>query len=254
MSSEKAFLLALLFLPVGHGADMDAHQVLKEVRTRGTFKTLEYSGTLRTFDRDTKPLERQWLFRGTGESGRRKTTLRFLNPPEIRGVSILILNQPSGRAAQWMWIPSLGRDRRIAAQDRSASVFGTDFSFEDLEDHNLDRYDASFEPDVTLDGAPCHRIRARPLAPRESQYSALVLTVDKERLVVRMVKCFRGSQLARSIYLTDFRPVQGILTAFQTEVLSPETGSRTVLTLDKVRYNLPFGDSAFTREALRLPR
>ena len=72
--------------------------------------------------------------------------------------------------------------------------------------------------------------------------------------LVRTIESYRGSRLARRMHLTAFRLAQGIWTAFQIQLSSLETGTRTVLTLDKVRYNLPFPESAFTREALRFPQ
>jgi hypothetical protein len=55
--------------------------------------------------------------------------LRFTAPAEVKGVALLIVITPT-RSDQWMWRPSIGRDQRIALQDRSTRFFGTDFSFE----------------------------------------------------------------------------------------------------------------------------
>ena len=52
-----------------------------------------------------------------------------------------------------MWTPAIQRDRRIALQDRSTRFFGTDFSFEDLEERDVDQYD------YTMLGEETHRRR-----------------------------------------------------------------------------------------------
>ena len=67
--------------------------------------------------------------------------LRFTAPAEVKGVALLIVNHPDRASDQWMWRPTIGRDQRIALQDRSTRFFGTDFSFEDLEERDVDQYD-----------------------------------------------------------------------------------------------------------------
>ena len=42
---------------------------------------------------------------------------------------------------QWIWRPAIGREQRIALQDRSTRFFGTDFSFEDLEERDVAQFD-----------------------------------------------------------------------------------------------------------------
>ena len=88
--------------------------------------------------------------------------IRFLAPAEVKGVALLVVNHPDRSSDQWMWTPAIGRDRRIALQDRSTRFFGTDFSFEDLEERDVDQYDYRLTGEEALDGAPCWRIEARP--------------------------------------------------------------------------------------------
>ena len=61
-----------------------------------------------------------------------------------------------------MWTPAIERDRRIALQDRSTRFFGTDFSFEDLEERDVDQYDYALLGEETVDGAPCWKIQSMP--------------------------------------------------------------------------------------------
>jgi hypothetical protein len=64
--------------------------------------------------------------------------IRFTAPPEVKGVTLLIVNHPDRSSDQWMWTPAIERDRRIAMQDRSTR-FRPDFSFEDLEERDVDQ-------------------------------------------------------------------------------------------------------------------
>ena len=80
-------------------------------------------------------------FERLGSHGQSKAVLRFTAPAEVKGVALLVVNHPDRASDQWMWTPAIERDRRIALQDRSTRFFGTDFSFEDLEERDVDQYD-----------------------------------------------------------------------------------------------------------------
>ena len=71
----------------------------------------------------------------------------------MKGVALLVVNHPDRASDQWMWTPAIERDRRIALQDRSTRFFGTDFSFEDLEERDVDQYDYPLLGEEPIDGA-----------------------------------------------------------------------------------------------------
>jgi hypothetical protein len=166
-------------------------------------------------------------------------------------VGLLILNKPKGPAMQWMWIPSLGRDRRIAPQDRGGQVFDADLTFEDLEERSLDNYFIGESKTDSSQGRPCFRIELTPKDPRTSQYSASEVWVDQQRFVILKVESKKQAKVVRVMEFQDIRDVQGIPTPHRLDAFSPATGSRTILTTQSVVYNAPLSASEFTREAMK---
>ena len=120
------------------------------------------------------------MFDRQGSHGQSKSVLRFTAPPEVKGVALLIYNHPERASDQWMWTPAIERDRRIAFQDRSTRFFGTDFTFEDLEERDVDQYDHTMLGADTVDGAACWKIQSTPKKTRSSQVHALD-RLDPER-------------------------------------------------------------------------
>ena len=90
------------------------------------------------FDAKGKISDKRWTFERLGSHGQSKSVLRFTAPAEVKGVALLVVNHPDRASDQWMWTPAIERDRRIALQDRSTRFFGTDFSFEDLEERDVE--------------------------------------------------------------------------------------------------------------------
>ena len=54
----------------------------------------------------------------------------------------------------------------------------------------------------------------------------------------------------RRAHYSDIRNDQGIWTAHQVDMNDLKRNSHTILTIEKLQYDVPMKDDAFTREAL----
>jgi hypothetical protein len=150
-----------------------------------------------------------------------------------------------------MWTPAIERDRRIALQDRSTRFFGTDFSFEDLEERDVNQYDFKLLGEETIDGAACWKVESKPKESKSSQYTSSVLAIRKDNYVTSQIESFSKDKLVRRIHYSDLEKIDNIWTPRTVEVLDVGRNSRTVLKLEKLQYNVPMKDEDFTIEALR---
>jgi hypothetical protein len=232
----------------------DARQLMEEVQRRAQCASQRYEGLLRVFDAKGKVTEKRWRYDRIGSPGSSKVLLRFTAPADVKGLALLVFHYPDRPADQWMWTPALQRNRRITLQDRSARFYGTDFSYEDVEDPGVDQFDYASLGDDTLDGEPCWRVQAKPRKNRASQYTALRLWVGKQNYVIAQVESYIRDQLVRRLKCNAVENVQGIRTARLIEISDLRRGGRTELRLDKLEYNLPMTEDEFTLEALRRGR
>jgi hypothetical protein len=140
------------------------------------------------------------------------------------------------------------------AQDRSTRFFGTDFSFEDLEERDVDQFDYKLAGDDTIDGAACWKIESKPKQSKSSQYTSSLVWVRKDNYVVAQIEDYSKDKLIRRIHYSDIQNVSGIWTPRTVEVYDANRKSRTILKLEKLEYNVPMKDEDFTLEALRRGR
>ncbi len=229
----------------------DARQIVAESQKRGQSKSQQYEGTLEVIGSSNKISLKRWMFERIGSYGSSKAILRFTAPPEVKGVALLIVNHPDRASDQWMWTPALERDRRIALQDRSTRFFGTDFSFEDLEERDVDQFDYKLEGEAAFDGQPCWKIESKPKEGKSSQYTSSLMLIRKDNYVVIQIENFAKDKLVRRIHYTDVQQQDGIWVGRTMEVLDANRGSRTLLKLEKLLYNVPMKEENFTLEALR---
>jgi hypothetical protein len=186
-----------------------------------------------------------------GSSGASKSILRFTAPAELKGLALLIVNHPDRASDQWMWTPAIERERRIALQDRSTRFFGTGFSFEDLEERDVNQFDYKLLGEESLDGAPCWKIESKPKESKSSQYTSATLWIRKDNYVTQQVEDFSGTKLVRRIRYGNLEKVDGIWTPRSVEAFDAARNSRTLLKIEKLQYNAPMKDEDFTVEALR---
>jgi outer membrane lipoprotein-sorting protein len=231
-----------------------AQEIAQKAQERTLSKSEHYTGTLQVIDAHRKVTEKRWIFDRIGSHGDSKSILRFTAPPEVKGVALLIVNHPDRASDQWMWTPALERDRRIALQDRSARFFGTDFSFEDLEERDVSQFSYSLLGEEALAGVPCWKLESRPKQTKASQYTSSQLWIRKDNYVITRIDHSKKNAVVRRIEYSDIENVQGIWTPRTLAIVDIARDSRTVMKIENLKYNAPMQDSEFTVEALRHAR
>jgi len=244
MSSLPVVVLLLL-------VQLVPRQIVDEAQRRSTSQSERYEGTLQVVDAKNRISEKRWIYDRSGSNGDSKALLRFTAPAEVKGVALLIINHSDRSSDQWMWTPAINRERKIALQDRSTRFFGTDFSFEDLEERDTNQFEFKLLGEEPVDGASCWKVQAAPRESKVSQYSRSDIWVRKDNFAVAQIENYTKEQLVRRVHYTDIRNDQGIWTAHQIDMFDLKRNSHTILKIEKLQYNIPMKDDAFTVEGLR---
>jgi Outer membrane lipoprotein-sorting protein len=249
LSTTVVLAVSLVVPPIL--AAQDARQIMEEAQRRTESTSQHYEGLLQVVDSKGKISDKRWVYDRVGSHGRSKSLLTFVQPAEVKGVALLVVNFPDRASDQWMWTPAIQRERRIALQDRSTRFFGTDFSFEDLEERDTGQYDYAMLGEETIDGAPCWKVESRPRKGKSSQYTSSIVWVRKDNYAFQRIENFIKDAVVRRLKYSKIENVQGIWTARVLEMADLKRNSRTILAFDKLEYNVPMKEENFTLQALR---
>jgi len=133
--------------------------------------------------------------------------IRLEQPPEIRGTSLLVLEQKDGASEIYLATPDLPTPRRISGPSRADGMFRTDFSSEDLQ-----RLQQGWRPgEGDTQPLPDERIGDRAVyvletRPRESAYERVVFSIDQESCLPLLVRFYEpGKTKPRKELTTDPR-------------------------------------------------
>lgn len=190
-----------------------------------------------------------------GPNGARSVIV-FQSPSTTAGTRFLTMDNASGGSDQWIFLPSLGRIRRIAASESGSSFMGTDFSYDDISsmdrDITLDTH--SLLREENLNGRLCYVIQSVPLNA-SYQYSKTITWIDRESYLIYKAEMYnRRAELVKVMEMSDFRDVQDRLTPMQTKISTVGAGTSTMITMEILKYDDPIPEGVFTTAFLETGR
>jgi len=253
---KKIFTIALLLISASFLYAQNAASIMTSARNRLSMDTMSSRSRLVITARDGSTSERVIdQYSKDGPNGSR-TIIVFQSPASVAGTRFLTMETASGGSDMWIYLPSLGRVRRIAASESSGSFMGTDFSYDDISaldrDVSLDTHTLLREE--TLSGASCYVIQSVP-ANSAYQYSKSISWVDKTSYLIYKIEMYnRRGELAKTMEMSGFRDVQGRVTPMQTRITTAAAGTSTTIYLDRLVYDDPIPEGVFTTAYLETGR
>lgn len=216
---------------------------------------------MRLSDRQGRVRERAMTLltrRGSGGEGDRML-IRFTYPNDIRNTAFLVWEHPDAEDERFLYLPALGRVRRIAGDEKQDSFVGSDLSYEDIGGRELADYTYAFTaanaawtaPDGTRHDAWSLESSAKG---DDAKYPRAVSLVLKDRFIVVHADIFnRRNEREKTFDVTRLERVDGIWTALALVVVNERDRTRTELTTTSIRYNVGLTENDFSRRQLEAP-
>jgi hypothetical protein len=260
-----AFLAGLVQTP-----PLSAEAVARRVQDRDIGRDSRMTLRMRLFDRHNRSRERVMTLdglRGRTAPGASPSApegdrllIRFTYPNDIRGTAFLVWEHPDADDERFLFLPSLGRVRRIAGTEAQESFAGSDFTYEEIGGREFDEYTYSFAgPDgeraswTPPTGGPTRE--AWRLESRRKEASApfprVVSLVLKDSFVVVQADVYNRRNERQKVYtVSELQQVEKIWTVMRSEMSNALEKSRTELTVESADYNVGLREADFSRREL----
>jgi hypothetical protein len=243
-------LCASYALPVF--GETDAKAIMAGVYQQDTSHDATLRATLDITDKDGHTLRKRFTLERVGSFGNGKTLVRFTDPVELRGVTLLSINEPGLTDRQWIYTPATERVRSVAPRERSERFAGSDFTYEDIAERSLDdfTYQALPAEDI-IENHKTFKVMATPVAPDRSQYKFIYYWVAQDVPCILHAEMYdEDGRKVREMHASGLRKISGIWGARKTEMRSLLEGTKSVLTVDEIHLNTGLDAALFTPEAL----
>jgi len=176
---------------------------------------------------------------------------RFAHPTDIKGTGFLQIENSAAEDDIWVYLPALGKTRRLASNNKRDSFFGTDFAYGDILLPAVDEYEHKLLREEAVDGADCHVIESRPREARtrdDTGYSRKISWVDSRTFVERKVEYYDTRDKLLKTQLTfDVKPEEpGRFMPMRRQMTNHQTGHRTLYQFDRFAVEKALKESDFS--------
>lgn len=190
------------------------------------------------------------------ENGNRKLLIVFTHPQDIEGSAFLTLENEGREDDNWLYLPILRRSRRISSSDITDKFMGSDFTYEDLKEEDLDHFEYKYLGVEMVNGYDTYKIEAIPSTEakkKETGYSKRVINVDKEtNLIVTILYYNSNMEHVKTFEAGDIRRVQGTdkFRSYTMRMIDIKKDHITELNFSLIRVNNDFSNNLFTKRTL----
>lgn len=163
----------------------------------------------------------------------------FDTPRDVKGTILLTHTHASADDDQWLYLPALKRIRRIAARNKSGSFMGSEFAYEDIAVHEVEKFTYEWLRDETYDGNDCYVIERRPVDTVNSGYSRQVAWVDKQEYRTWKVDYYdRKAELLKTLTFAGYHKyADRFWRAHDMDMVNHQTGKSTQLKWSDFTFN-----------------
>jgi hypothetical protein len=189
--------------------------------------------------------------------GRLRAVGRFSAPADLRDTAVLMLEGSEGEGDQlFVFLPTLGRVRRVSGAQRADSFMGTDLTYEDLQRPRVEDFTDFAARAEVLDNEPVLTVSARPL--RGTYYDRIETSIARSDAAILRVRFFKRDvptpfkviDTPRNVLVAD----AGILVPKRLLVSNLSRGTETEVFVDALELRAETEDSAFSTNALAVER
>jgi hypothetical protein len=236
----------------------------RQIEDRDSAKDARIAMRMRLFDRQQRVRERALtLISMRGGAGRPvpgdRSLMRFTYPNDIKGTAFLVWEQPSADDERFLYLPSLGRVRRIAGSEAQESFVGSDFTYEDIGGREFEEYsyrvlEGSAVPATwTAPDGSTHPVTVLESTSRDpgARFPRVVSLVRRDNfIVVRAEIRNRRDEVQKTFEAVRVEKISGYWTVAEMRMSDAVQRTRTELVLEKVEYDVGLKPDDFSRREL----
>ncbi len=253
-------ILIALFIPTAAiSQQLTAKEVMEKVDKLDDGETSTSEMTMILIDRKGNQRVRQMrgFRKDYGED--KKSMNFFLTPADVRNVAFLSYDwhDEDKEDDSWLYLPAIGKPKRISAGNKKDSFMGSDFTYADMNDQELNDWDYKFRNESEMvDGKECWVIEGVPKKAKmnkvidETGYLKVVSWIRKDAFyIVKGIMYVKKGKKIKYFTVSGLDKVQGIWTAKKLTMVTTKRQQKehsTVLLFNKIVYNKGVEDDMFT--------
>lgn len=257
MKKSLLKLTVLLLIIVAYNsnsyAQISAREIMQKVddQPQGTTKSSKMHMEL--INKRGKKRIRTMLSYSKDYTKQTKSIMFFQQPADVKGTGFLTWDYDSDDKTddRWLYLPAMKNTRRISGTSAKKEYFmGSDFTYDDLGNHDIDSEKYNLLSEENLEGHNCWIIESTPVDD-EGIYSQKKYWVRKDNFMVAKVEYYdKQNNILKVLEVKQIEKIDGFWTATEMEMVNHQRNHKTIIKIESIVYNESYDDSIFTVNSL----
>ena len=256
---KKLFVIVSTLLLAGSLFAESGYDIMKKADEVAEPKTSSSTATLTIHSKKGSDRIREVIMKSKDYGDVKKEVIVFTTPKDVAGTAYLMFDyeDESKDSDNWLYLPAMKKTRRIASSgsESEGSFMGTDFTYQDMGDRSLSKYDYKLLGEEDLDGIACYKVECISKAGTEKD-PRYITYIGKSDYIMRKCEFYdRQNQLHRLLTCSNFTSIKGFTTAQVMKMENVQTGTWSLIETKNIQYDADdIDDSLFTVAALEKGR
>ena len=179
-----------------------------------------------------------------------KSLIFFNKPKDVEGTVMLSHTHVNDDDDQWLYLPALGRVKRISSSNKSGAFMGSEIAFEDFSGLDYRKYNWKYLGEENYEGEMCYKLESYPKY-ENSGYTKRVGLTD-ELLRARKIEYYdRKGDLLKTIYFEDHKLYNDAIWFADTfHVVNHQNDNSTIYKWKNRQLNIGLNKKDFEKSSL----
>ncbi len=190
--------------------------------------------------------------------GKDKKTLMFFEyPGDVKGTGFLTWDYDKiGKDDdKWLYLPAMKKTRRISGASAKKDYFmGTDFTYDDMGDRNIDEDTHKLLGEEEVNGHKCWKVESTSKDKRDI-FSKKIIWLRQDILIPEKVDFYdRMGKLHRQMVVENVEKKNDYWVMMKMTMTNVQTNHKTIIEFDEMELDKPMNESKFTVPTLEKGR
>ncbi|MEO0337177.1 MAG: outer membrane lipoprotein-sorting protein [Pseudomonadota bacterium] len=214
--------------------NLSADQILNRVQTTNNVKNETTELQMQIKERDGSVKDR-FLVIKKKIGDKKKALVKIKEPVDLKGVGLLTVSETKDDEAQWLFLPSEKRPRRIASSNKNGKFLDSDLSYEDLSLSTYQNFNNKVVKTIDKDGKKVAVINSVAKTAEGTSYGVIRTWVDLSKFQILKANYYsHKKKLVKKMIFSSYKKFGKVWRAQRVTVQNVKKRRSTTLQLKKV--------------------
>lgn len=184
----------------------------------------------------------------------------FLSPADVENTAFLTYDYDDSNKDddQWLYLPELKKVKRIASSDKSSSFMGSDFTYSDMTNRNVEDYTYKVMKETSVDSHKVWQMMVTPKTQKtidETGYTKSIVFVRQDNFVIiqalHYVKIGNKLKYMKVLGLEKIDDIWSVTKMQMTTKKGKKTLHKTLFEFRDIKYNQDLSEDFFSTRTLK---